>query len=131
MATIALPHLGTSRPTRRRARRLSAVPPLPARRTAKASVHLTRRGRLLVLLLLALTLLAVVSVGRVALSAEGTGAAPAPRATVVQPGDTLWSVSRRVAPEHDPRQVILALQQLNGLSGGEIRPGQVLLLPRR
>ena len=28
---------------------------------------------------------------------------------VVEPGDTLWSIARRVAPGHDPRPVVDAL----------------------
>lgn len=127
MATIAVQHPGTTHNNRRSARPLSVVP--PAART-EARLRLSRRGRFLAVVVLALALLAGVSLGRVAISAEPSGATAAPSTTVVQPGDTLWSLSRRVAPDHDPRQVVLSLQQLNGLPGGEIRPGQVLILPR-
>src|SRR3712207_3558261 len=41
---------------------------------------------------------------------------PAPRVTyVVEPGDTLWSIARRVAPGRDPRPVVDGLIEANGV----------------
>lgn len=96
-------------------------------------LRLTRRGRLVVLVCLVVLLLAAFSLGRV-----GSGAAPsagrttpAPLAqTVVHPGETLWSVAKRVSPGHDPRGLVLRLQELNHLDGGAVRAGQLLVLPR-
>jgi len=46
---------------------------------------------------------------------------------VVQPGDTLWSIAERLAPQGDPRSDVTALAREVG--GDTIRPGEKLLLP--
>ncbi|MFC7573277.1 LysM peptidoglycan-binding domain-containing protein [Klenkia terrae] len=48
---------------------------------------------------------------------------------VVHSGDTLWSIAEAVAPDTDPRVVVDAIQEANGLSGAGLVPGQVLVLP--
>ncbi|MGQ0849824.1 MAG: LysM peptidoglycan-binding domain-containing protein [Actinomycetota bacterium] len=49
---------------------------------------------------------------------------------VVRPGDTVWELAGRVAESgEDIRTVVSAINEINGLSGGLIRPGQVLSLP--
>jgi Tfp pilus assembly protein FimV len=54
----------------------------------------------------------------------------APRAVVLQPGDTLWSIATEFAPDGiDPRSYVHALEQLNGLEGAP-RAGIQLTLPR-
>ncbi len=100
-------------------------------RRASGAVRLTRRGR--VVLLLAMVTLALVAfiVGRVGSSSAAT---EAPRhtayaSTTVHSGETLWSVAKRVAPGHDPREVIAQIQHLNHLRGGAVQAGQQLLLP--
>jgi len=47
---------------------------------------------------------------------------------VVEPGDTLWSIARRVAPRHDPRPVVDALVEANDLHGG-LQAGRELSVP--
>ena len=60
---------------------------------------------------------------------DGPGRPAAPRVTyVVEPGDTLWSIARRVAPGRDPRPVVDALVEANGLRGG-LKAGQELSIP--
>ena len=49
--------------------------------------------------------------------------------TTVLPGDTLWAVARRLAPEHDPREVVDQIRELNDLTSTELQAGQQLLLP--
>ena len=49
-------------------------------------------------------------------------------AYVVEPGDTLWSIARRVAPGRDPRPVVDALVTANDLHGG-LQAGQELSVP--
>jgi Tfp pilus assembly protein FimV len=62
--------------------------------------------------------------------AHGGGLRLAGSATViVQPGDTLWSLAQRAAPEEDPRAVVDAIVDLNDLAGAELLPGQELHLP--
>ena len=47
---------------------------------------------------------------------------------VVESGDTLWSIARRVAPARDPRPVVDALVEANNLRGG-LQAGQELSIP--
>lgn len=96
------------------------------------TVRLTRRGRALVVLLLAAVLFAAFSLGRSAsqatgLSTEPTG--PALEQTVVQPGESLWSVAQRIAPDNDPREVIAQIRRINDLESTRLVVGQQLLLP--
>ncbi|GHE14514.1 LysM peptidoglycan-binding domain-containing protein [Klenkia taihuensis] len=99
-------------------------PPVP--------VRLTRRGRVVLGGLGVVTAVAVAALVGPALG--GSPAGPelelAGRATVtVHSGDTLWSIARSVAPGTDPREVVDALQDVNGIDGADLVPGQVLLLP--
>jgi hypothetical protein len=48
---------------------------------------------------------------------------------VVEPGDTLWSIAEAVADGDDVRVVVDRIQELNGLGGAGLVPGQELLLP--
>jgi Tfp pilus assembly protein FimV len=47
---------------------------------------------------------------------------------VVAPGDTLWSIARRVAPGRDPRPVVDGLIEANDVRGG-LQAGQELSIP--
>jgi nucleoid-associated protein YgaU len=48
---------------------------------------------------------------------------------VVQPGDTLWSIATSLDGDGDVRAVVDQIQELNGLNGATLVPGQTLLLP--
>jgi LysM repeat protein len=100
--------------------------------TAAPTVHLTRRGRALAILLFAAVLLGAFSLGRTA-SQAASPSSPATTTAVqhatVQPGDSLWSVARRVAPDNDPREVVEQIRRLNDLTSADIQVGQQLLLP--
>ena len=97
------------------------------------TLRLTRRGRAVLLLSLVTLLLAAFSLGRVGSEAAPKGAAAQPvlAQTVVQPGESLWAVAKRVAPGHDPRAVIDQLADLNHLDSGSVQAGQLLLVPSR
>ncbi|NHT18334.1 LysM peptidoglycan-binding domain-containing protein [Cellulomonas sp. IC4_254] len=89
---------------------------------------MTRRGRVVV----ALLGLAVVLGGLVGGRAVADGPEQATEVTThaVQSGETLWQIAASVAgPGEDVRDVVLDLQQLNGLSDASLQAGQVLLLP--
>ena len=107
----------------------------PAIGTELPIVRLTRRGRLarFVLLLILVAGLAASVASRVGGQEGGAAAAPTvARATVqvtVAQGDSLWNIAQRLAPDSDPRGVIQEIQQLNGLPGTLIHPGQVLVVP--
>ena len=49
---------------------------------------------------------------------------------VVRGGDTLWSIAHRVVPEEDPRPVVDAIADANDVRAGDIRPGQILVIPQ-
>jgi Tfp pilus assembly protein FimV len=66
-----------------------------------------------------------------ALAIADRGLEPASSTTyVVRTGDSLWSIARAIAPDRDPRAVILDLERDNGGSLGTLVPGQVLAVPR-
>ncbi len=128
MSAIAA-HPGIARPARRQAPpRRDGGARRPVAAGGEGRLHLTRRGRVVV----ALLGLAVVLGGLVG----GRAVAEAPeRATevtthAVQSGETLWAIAASVAgPGEDVRDVVLGLQELNGLADASLQAGQVLLLP--
>ncbi len=91
--------------------------------------RLTRRGRVVVVFTaLLLLVVAGFTLGRVSSQAAGPSR-PLPTVTV-QPGETLWQIAARVAPQSDRRVVVLQLEQLNHLTAGRVIVGQQLRLPR-
>jgi hypothetical protein len=115
----------------------------PVRRQARPAapqrpLTLTRRGRLVVsLLVVAAVLMSLVAVAAVLLGPAAGTAAAAKEATthmtastlVVRPGDTLWSIATRVAPNADPRETITALREVNNLAQPVVYVGQRLIIP--
>jgi nucleoid-associated protein YgaU len=102
------------------------------RSEAVGAVRLTRRGRLVVFV----TFLAALGGGITMLgdpaASTHTTYHPAKHRVVVQPGETLWDIAKRVSPGEDPRTVIDEIVDLNALSSaGEIRAGQPLYVPAR
>ena len=54
----------------------------------------------------------------------------AKRIYVVRPGDTVWTIAQRsVGSKGDPRPVVDALVQANGLVDSVVLPGERLLIP--
>jgi hypothetical protein len=103
----------------------------------EAPLRLTRRGRLVAMLgvlVLASLLSALVFVLAMG-PASGRSAEPAPASAgsgptlTVQPGDTLWAIASRVAPNADPRVVVQQIIDRKGLAGASVQVGQVLVLP--
>lgn len=94
-------------------------------------VRLTRRARRLVLVL---ALFGAVALGSLLGSFASGGGSEALNlvgvsSVVVQPGDTLWSIAESVADGNDVRVVVDSIQDLNGLEGSDLVPGQVLQVP--
>ena len=118
----------TSRPARAGVRTSQRSPVAGAERAHR--VHLTRRGRALLLLVLVSLLYAAFAVGRSASEAAVTTApAPVLGQLTVQSGDTLWGIARQVAPGRDPRPTVEQLVRLNDLHEPALQVGQQLLLP--
>jgi LysM repeat protein len=104
----------------------------PARRAAQR-VYRRRRAVALVAVVVAAAVIALAAVGARSLVTEratpsqtsaATAAAPpaAAEAYVVQPGDTLWVIARRLHPSGDVRKVVDELADRAG--GPELQPGQ-------
>jgi Tfp pilus assembly protein FimV len=55
-------------------------------------------------------------------AAGGTGSV-----VVVEPGDTLWSIATRLAPDDDPRPLVDQLSDQR--AGAPLQPGERILLP--
>lgn len=93
----------------------------------RGRLRLTRRGRVVIVLLaLGLLLVAGFAVGRVTSS---HAASAVTTTAIVQPGDTLWSIAARVAPQRDTRAVVGEIRAANHLSSASVQVGQRLLLP--
>ena len=101
-------------------------------RSARARPRLTRRGRVLaglVALLATLTTsLAITERMQVVHEPASPVPATAPAEVVVAPGETLWSIAERVAPDRDPRGVVDQIRRINGLPSGDVQAGQTLRL---
>ena len=96
---------------------------------AAGGMRLTRRGRALARMLAIVLVVAVFLLVAPGLARGDGPDRPAPRVTyVVEPGDTLWSIARQVAPGRDPRPVVDGLIKANDLRGG-LQAGQELSIP--
>jgi LysM domain len=103
----------------------------------RAPLRLTRRGRLVVTVLL----VAAFSAAVLLLTALVSGRAQAtnhgePRAgyqgmhkIVVRPGQTMWSIAAAAEPTADPRSVVQEIMSANALDGPGITAGQLLWVP--
>jgi LysM repeat protein len=101
------------------------IPPVPRRVILWAVVGITA----VALTWLALTRPAATDV-RPASMAPTVAESAAYPAWTVAPGDTLWSIARTVAPEADPRAVVLQLQVLNAFGPDHVlQVGEVLQMP--
>ena len=94
-------------------------------------VRLTRRARRLVFVI---ALFGAVVLGSLVGSLLSSGGGEelhlaGVSSVVVQPGDTLWSIAESVADGADVRAVVDRIQELNGLEGSDLTPGQTLQLP--
>lgn len=113
-----------------RPHRLASVTVLapPREVAAPSTVRLTRRGVAVLTLLVAALGIGLVWVAQ-ASAPSASASVPAPHSVTVQPGDTLWSIASRVAPQRDPRAEVAALQKRNSLRSVDLVPGQVLRVP--
>jgi len=97
-------------------------------RAGERPLRLTRRGRVVLVLLAAVLLLLAARVGVAVASAPGEPVEV--RVHVVTTGETLWELAQGVAaPGEDLRDVVNGLAELNGLSSSGLQAGQKILLP--
>ena len=109
----------------------SGRPVTPSRRVQQpASVRLTRRGRVTVLLTVVLLLLVAVTVLGSQSAATNDPGTPVPTRTVeVHPGDTLWGIAAEVAGPGQVRETVHEIEELNALTGPALSAGQELAVP--
>lgn len=109
---------------------MSTMTASPAFHCTSPSVRLTRRGRLVVLTLALLAVLAVglvLASGSVATDEPGT---PEPtKVVLVGSGDTLWDIAAGIADDGDVRAMIDRIEKLNALDSGMVVAGQKLVVP--
>ncbi len=99
-------------------------------RPAPASVRLTRRGRVVVTVLVLGLVLAVSTLfaGRSAATRE-VGAETRTHTVVVSQGDTLWAIAAEVASPGGTREMVHRIERLNALSSPALVEGQELAVP--
>jgi nucleoid-associated protein YgaU len=107
--------------------------------TAAGPVRLTRRGKIVVWVLAAVTIASAAVLIWLAVAGRAQAAQEVgPGATgsqgmlrvVVHPGQTLWSIAVQADPRADPRLVIQQIIDDNALRGTALQVGQVLSVPR-
>jgi len=114
----------------RQTRRVVAAPTRAAVRQAPPVLRLTRRGRVVVVLTVLVIALGFLAMGGA--PAASTDVVHHQRTTtvLVSPGETVWDIARRVAPQADTRSTVAEIEQLNSLSdAGSVRVGQLLQVP--
>ncbi len=127
--------MSTGRPTHLRVAGAASTPARHrvVRATAPAPSHLTRRGRLALVALIVAVLFGAFSLGRSAAEAapepQASQAPPVVQLTTVQPGESLWTLAQRIAPDNDTREVVAQIRRLNDLSSSRLQVGQQLVLP--
>lgn len=94
-------------------------------------LRLTRRGRRVLVFLVALPLVAAAMAfalnGGIA-AATGTAGGQLQYVTVGA-GESLWQLAETVAPSADPRDVVSEIVHLNQLSGADVQAGERLAIP--
>jgi Tfp pilus assembly protein FimV len=105
--------------------------PRAAALAARSHLRMTRRGRAVLLGLVATPLVVIALVAGInAGGATATGSAPLATVTVTS-GETLWQVATQVAPKADPRDVIADILSVNTLASSDLQPGEKLRIPAK
>lgn len=99
---------------------------------AEPRLRITRRGRAVLAVLIAVPLAIAAVIGGVgavgATATDRTGSNSYAHVTV-RSGESLWQLAEHLAPNADPREVVADIADLNGLGSGVIQPGQRLAIP--
>jgi hypothetical protein len=74
-------------------------------------------------------LLAVVALGLLAAAARSASVPEQSVSVQVAPGESLWQIARRAAPNADVDAAVEWIVARNGLSSASVEPGQVLSVP--
>lgn len=106
----------------------------PHTATSRTRLRLTSRGRRVLAVLAALPVIGGIAIGTLAggaaLGSNDTGApSGAFQSVTVMPGDSLWGIAERVAPEADPRDVVSEIVSLNVLPNSAVDAGERIAIP--
>ena len=95
------------------------------------SLRITRRGRVVLGLALALPVMALsVFLASSGALAESDAASNDFEYMTVLSGDTLWSIATMISPHEDPRDVVANIISLNQLETASLMPGKEIALHR-
>ncbi len=101
-------------------------------RPVRSHLRMTRRGRAVLLGLVATPLVIVaLAFGLNSGSATATSSSTPLSTITVVGGETLWGVARQIAPGSDPRDVIADIMSVNRLKSATIVPGERLAIPAK
>ena len=128
MATMTMTTTAAPAPARVALRRTATTRPRPQ----QGELRLTRRGRVVVVLVFFTVLMAaVLALGGYSAATDSRGPAQPTRTVVVEEGDTLWGIAAAIAGPGDVREVVHELEELNALPGPQLVEGQRLAVPTR
>jgi hypothetical protein len=125
MSTMTAPAATLQRPRSQPA----AIRPAHVQPVRSQPARLTRRGRLVVTLALVAASTGVLGLAQPQAFAIGRGDGPVTERITVRPGETLWGIAERVAPDADPRSTIARLESMNHLASSTVPAGSVLVVP--
>ena len=105
----------------------------PARTAApRTRLRLTRRGRLVTAVLVALPLvIALIGMALNGGGATATSGASTVTTVTVESGQSLWQVASMIAPGSSTADVVSDLISINNLTSASVHPGQQLIVPER
>ena len=100
--------------------------------TTARHLHLTRRGRVVIALVVLVPLLGMLAgftVAGASAAASSSSSTTHFQYLTVQSGESLWSIAQMIAPQADPRDVVADIARLNNLDGSGVQAGQRLAIP--
>jgi hypothetical protein len=123
----------TSATAGRPAVRVPAPPPAIGDRS-HPPLRLTRRGRAVLRILVVVVMSGLIAGAALTMARRANAADGPPRPVVVAhhvvlPGETLWGIATRVAPNADPRDTVARLVEFNALTSSDLHAGQTLAIP--
>lgn len=96
-----------------------------------STLRITTRGRIVLVTIIALAIVAVSLMLATPIASAGNEDVPNTFEYItVLSGDTLWDIAAEVDPSADPRDVVAEIMALNQLSTAALTPGQNLAIPR-
>ena len=105
-----------------------------APRAMRSRLRITARGRAVLAVVVAAPLVALalwfgLNSGTAGAAGESTTPAVAVQHITVTQGQSLWQIAEKLAPRDDPRDVISAIVDYNGLRSSVVTPGQTIAVP--